>query len=143
MDITVIDSGNEDIAGRIAAGCAAAGLKADDVRIRHVASAANVTGPPPDLIVVSPDAAAGKRGEAVPTACGILLLPGDGDAEDFDAGCVVTYGLSPKDTLTLSSIGEEICVAALQRELLTVSGDMLERQEFMIKTTLRPDSLLA
>ena len=54
--------------------------------------------------------------------CGILLLPGDANVPmSFDAGCVVTYGMSPKNTLTLSSIGEDTsALLALQRELLTV-----------------------
>jgi hypothetical protein len=84
-----------------------------------------------------------RRVESAPIKCGILLLPGDADADSFDAGCVVTYGMSPKNTLTLSSIGEDTCVLALQRELLTANGSMLERQEFNIKSGLRPDRLLA
>ncbi len=143
MEMTVIDPGSEDLAGKIAAGCAADGLTAADISIRRVASA-NEVDQAPDLVVLAPetDFTAGRRAQQ-PAACGILLLPGDADADDFDADCVVTYGMSPKNTLTLSSIGEDACVVALQRELLTVSGDMLERQEFKVKSGMRPESLLA
>ncbi len=78
----------------------------------------DLDGPPPDILVLSPDAVMTRRVESAPIKCGILLLPGDADADSFDAGCVVTYGMSPKNTLTLSSIGEDTCVLALQRELL-------------------------
>lgn len=142
MEMTVIESGTEDIASNIAAGYTWAGQNMQTVRIRRAVTPEDLTGPPPDILVLSPDAVTSHIVSA-PVECGILLLPGDADAEDFDAGCVVTYGMSPKNTITFSSIGEDTCVVALQRELLTVNGDMLERQEFKIKSGLRPDGLLA
>lgn len=62
--------------------------------------------------------------------CKTLLLPGNQQlAEGIKTDCAVSYGLSSKDTLTLSSIGESAYVAALQREIETLSGSVLECQE--------------
>ncbi len=142
MEMTVIDPIG-DIAQIITASYSKSGRGAGDIVIRHVLSPGDLNGQPPDILVLSPDAVMTRRGQSAPVQCGILLLPGDADADSFDAGCVVTYGMSPKNTLTLSSIGEDTCVLALQRELLTANGAMLERQEFNINSGLQPDRLLA
>lgn len=89
------------------------------------------------------DAVGSFKGGKTNIVCGILLLPGDADAGIFDAECIVTYGMSPKNTVTLSSINEESCVLALQRELLTIKGDVLERQEIKIRGGMPPNCLLA
>ncbi len=143
MEITVIDPGMENIAGKIAAGCAPDGTDAMALRIRRAVSPDALNGPPPDLLVLSPDCIAGRSAGSARVRCGILLLPGDADAEGFETGCIVTYGMSAKNSITLSSIGEDACVLALQRELPTVNGDVLERQEIKIESSTRPDSLLA
>lgn len=70
--------------------------------------------------------------------CGILLMP-DKAGEIlhlFDADCVVTYGMSEKCSVTLSSIAENDAVISLQRELPTLDGELLERQELKMR---RPD----
>lgn len=97
----------------------------------------------PGILVLTENAVNSFQDGKTNIACRILLLPGDADAGIFDAECIVTYGMSPKNTVTLSSISEESCVLALQRELLTINGDVLERQEIKIKGGMPPDCLLA
>ncbi|MCI5498195.1 MAG: hypothetical protein MR419_01485 [Clostridiales bacterium] len=80
-----------------------------------------------DLTVVSPDLV---QVPASPLPCRVLLLPGSLAhlAQAIPAAWVVSYGLSSRDTLTLSSLASP-CLT-LQRELVTLSGDCLEPQEF-------------
>ncbi len=68
-----------------------------------------------------------------------LLLPGDSDASFallLRAPQVVTYGLSPRDTLTLSSLAGAERLLCLQRSLLTLGGTLLEPQEFPLSSAL-------
>ncbi|MEG2421383.1 MAG: hypothetical protein RSB55_07515 [Oscillospiraceae bacterium] len=84
-----------------------------------------------DLLVIAPNAV-GLGGTAAIT-CRVALLPG-GAARSctLRAESAVSYGLSPKDSITLSSVeGEQICIA-LQRELVTVGGTIVERQELVL-----------
>ena len=82
-----------------------------------------------DLLVVSPD----WRGEdrAVPP-CRAMLVPGRLAelAVGLTASWAVSFGLSPKDTLTLSSLEEGTILLALQREIITLTGQRLDPQEF-------------
>ena len=82
-----------------------------------------------DLLVVSPD-----LGQEVPSAppCRAMLIPGrlGSLAGDLTAGWAVSFGLSPKDSLTLSSMGEDTICLALQREVITLTGARLDPQEF-------------
>lgn len=84
----------------------------------------------PALLVVSPKAA--SRGLELPGACRTVLLPGyAGDLlEGLRAASAVSYGTSPRDSLTISSREGDKLWAALQRELVTVGGRVVERQEF-------------
>ena len=59
-------------------------------------------------------------------ACRILLAPGDGPPPLF-AETVITYGLSPRDSLTLSSLTEP--VLCVQRSLPRPDGAVIEPQE--------------
>lgn len=74
----------------------------------------------------------------------ILLLPGkitDCKAETVSA---VTYGMSPQDTVTLSSVGVEKCVLAIQREITDIFGKTIEPQELVIpRMQLAPDFAMA
>ena len=45
----------------------------------------------------------------------------------------MSYGVSPRDSLTISSREGELLWAALQRELVTVDGRVVERQEFPLR----------
>ena len=62
--------------------------------------------------------------------CGELLVPGDCTAplERITAETVVTYGLSSRDSLTLSSLAEP--VLCVQRQLPRPGGGVVEPQEF-------------
>lgn len=69
--------------------------------------------------------------EAVEARCRTLLLPGDCPPERIArvaAAQVVTCGLSPRDTLTLSSFAEP--VLCVQRALTRPDGAVIEPQEF-------------
>lgn len=58
----------------------------------------------------------------------VLLIPGDALHTDFQAETVITYGLSPRDSLTFSSLTEP--VLCVQRKLPLFHGGSLEPQEF-------------
>ena len=62
--------------------------------------------------------------------CRVLLVPGDRAAElgSISAEAVVTCGLSPRDSLTLSSLTEP--VLCVQRRLPRPDGGFVEPQEF-------------
>ena len=85
------------------------------------------SGDHPALLVVSPKAA--ERGVSLPGQCRTALVPGE-LALPLRAASAVSYGVSPRDSLTLSSREGDILWAALQRELVTVDGRVVERQEF-------------
>ncbi|MCI8304944.1 MAG: hypothetical protein HFF52_10045 [Lawsonibacter sp.] len=87
----------------------------------------------PALLVVSPKAAAG--GMRLPEQCRTVLLPGElGERlAALRAASAVSYGTSPRDSLTISSREGGILWAALQRELVTVDGQVVERQEFPLR----------
>lgn len=88
----------------------------------------------PALLVVSPRAAA--RGVRLPRQCRTALLPGGMAGVPPKAASAVSYGVSPRDSLTISSREGNTLWAALQRELVTVDGRVVERQEFPL--TLEP-----
>ncbi len=151
-EVAVLDTGSEDIAGKIASRIDEYSGSTGDILIRSIRSLKEITGRKSDILVLPADAAQDCGGsssrEQLRVGCGILLLPGDsaavtGVVDIFDAGCIVTYGMSPKNTVTFSSIGEDFCVLALQRELVTTGGVVLERQEIKIRGEMRPESLLA
>ena len=83
----------------------------------------------PDVLVISPRAArAGLEGRVESR---IVLLPGSAAPllSHLRAESAVSYGLSPKDTLTLSSRAGGRLWCALQREVVTAQGAVLEPQE--------------
>ena len=61
--------------------------------------------------------------------CRVALVPGNGggDLSGLRAETVVTWGLSPRDSLTLSSLSEP--VLCVQRALLRPDGGVVEPQE--------------
>ena len=77
-----------------------------------------------EVLALTPEGAA----LAEKARCGLLLVPGDGRFSHVQACRVVTYGLSPRDTLTLSSLTEP--VLCVQRALPRPDGDTIEPQEF-------------
>lgn len=84
--------------------------------------------------MVSPRAA--TRGLALPRKCRTVLLPGGMGGVVPQAASAVSYGASPRDSITISSREGNTLWAALQRELVTVDGQVVERQEFPL--TLEP-----
>ena len=90
-----------------------------------------VSGRHPALLVVSPRAA--EAGLTLSGTCRTVLLPGDAGAVlgDLQAASAVSYGASPRDSLTVSSREQGRLWAALQRELVTIDGQVVERQEFV------------
>lgn len=89
----------------------------------------------PALLVVSPKAA--ESGARLPRQCRTVLLPGEiGDrVRSLQAASAVSYGASPRDSITISSREGNLLWAALQRELVTVDGQVVERQEFPLELT--------
>lgn len=61
------------------------------------------------------------------------------------AACVMSYGTSSKDSLTVSSIEARCVSLAVQRELVTMLGGTVDRQELVIplKNSKDPLPLLA
>jgi hypothetical protein len=95
--------------------------------VRHLRNAMAVCRKRWDLLTLTPMGCALLPEPAAVTA-GILLLPGDCPRSDLRAGTVVTYGLSPRDSITLSSLREP--VLCVQRTLPLLCGGVLEPQEF-------------
>ena len=64
---------------------------------------------------------------------------------DLQAASAVSYGSGPKNTLTLSSREGRKLWLALQRELVTIQGQVVDRQEFpwMLDHGASPQSALA
>jgi hypothetical protein len=98
-----------------------------------------------DLLVAAPDAV-GWAGAGKLTSR-LVLLPGSAAplARGMRLEGAVSYGAGPKNTITLSSLeGERLCLA-IQRELVTVVGGVVERQELVLPcpTGQSPDLLMA
>jgi len=90
-----------------------------------------VTGGHPALLVVSPKAA--RQECSLPLACRTALLPGERTVpEGLRAAATVCYGISPRDSLTISRREKDVLWAVLQRELVTVDGQVVRRQEFPV-----------
>ena len=91
-----------------------------------------IAGEHPALLVVSPRAARLER--PLPPACRTLLLPGEAVRlpGGLRAASAVSYGPSPRDSLTISSRERDRLWAALQRDVVTVDGRVVERQEFSV-----------
>lgn len=71
-----------------------------------------------------------ERRESGGIVCRLLLAPGDLPAlpAQIQAETVVSYGLSPRDSLTLSSLAEP--VLCVQRALPRPDGAVIDPQEF-------------
>jgi len=72
-------------------------------------------------------------GEQVsPSRCRAAVVPGESEPTPL-ADYVVTYGLSQRDTLTISSAVDRDVVLALQRDLVDVRGRRTDRQEILLR----------
>lgn len=78
------------------------------------------------LLILTPEGSASFR----QAACQVLLAPGDCPAvlDRVRAETVISYGLSPRDSLTLSSLTEP--VLCVQRALPRLDGTVVYPQEF-------------
>ncbi len=85
-----------------------------------------------DLLVVSPDLR--REEDSPPLRCRVLLAPGRLSllAGGLTAGWAVSYGLGPKDSLTVSSLEDSRMGLVLQREVVTLEGVCLDCQEFFL-----------
>ena len=85
------------------------------------------------LFMLGPGVPAARRPGRV--KCLAAILPGADSAAmggRLETPCAVTYGLSSRDTLTLSSLSGREAVVALQREVVDLSGRCHERQEWLV-----------
>lgn len=105
-----------------------------DIFAQAFPALANAAGRSWDLLALAPDAADSPFSGQL--RVGSLLLPGDSDpifALRLRPKQVIGYGLSPRDTLTLSSFTGLLC---LQRSLLTLGGTLLEPMELPLPSAL-------
>lgn len=102
-------------------------------RVRSGSHPAQLGTEPMELLAVSP-AAVGWAGAAA-LSCRTVLLPHAAGplARTLLARRVVSYGLSPRDTLTVSSLEEDRASVAVQRELIRPDGGLVERQELVVE----------
>ena len=105
--------------------CPAAWLTHLPAGVLGAESPAGVAGRRWDLLALT-RRGCGALGRAA-LSCRILLLPGDSQPP-LRAETVITYGLSPRDSLTLSSLTEP--VLCVQRSLPRPAGAVVEPQEF-------------
>ena len=82
--------------------------------------------------------------QGVPVSCACLLVEGGCPAEllsSVETAHVVTYGMSPRDSLTLSSLQEP--VLCVQRSLTRPDGTVIEPQELPLgELPLPPEQML-
>ena len=134
----VIEAPEEGIARRIAAGMKSCGLFYVQNR-----PAVRSEG---QLLVLSPKG--GQMEPKQPLCCRYVLLPGTASEavlRQIKANSAVSYGFSTRDTLTISSLEEDRLSLALQRELVTMEGHVLEQQELCLPRPvgLSPEEILA
>ncbi len=79
-----------------------------------------------ELTVLSPGFSGDLRASR-----GAVLAPGDRHGE-ISSPCAVTYGMSGRNSVTLSSVGAGQCVLSVQRDIPTVLGNRLERQDIPV-----------
>jgi len=91
-----------------------------------------LTGDILDLLVVSPSAVGWAGGAAI--YCRTVLLPDSAGslARSLLADRAVSYGLSGRDTITVSSLEENRICVAVQREIIRLDGGLVERQELVV-----------
>ncbi len=94
----------------------------------------------PGLLVVAPEACLTVWGKL---ECGTVLLPGNATQQlgALQACSAVSYGMSGRDSITLSSREKNRVWVALQRELVRLDGTVVERQEFPMRIPEGTDEL--
>lgn len=94
----------------------------------------------PGLLVVAPEVCLAAWGKL---ECETVLLPGSATHQlsMLQARSAVSYGLSGRDTITMSSAEGRRLWVAVQRDLVRLDGTVLERQEFPIRIPEGEDEL--
>ena len=107
------------------------------VLISHSDKFELLNAPDIDLLIISPNTRFSEK-TALNAKC--ILLPGTllDNLNGVESEYVITYGMSPRDTVTASSISDDGIVITLQRELVTLSGEVLERQDLPNMPLLMP-----
>ena len=94
------------------------------------------------ILLLPPGTVRGRQ--EVPISCACLLVEGTCPAEllsSVKTAHVVTYGMSPRDSLTLSSLREP--VLCVQRSLIRPDGTVIEPQELPLgELPLPPEQML-
>ena len=93
---------------------------------------AHFTGRVFDLLAVSPTAAGWAGAAAI--RCRTALVPGGLSAltRTLTADQLLSYGMGPANTLTLSSMEDGRASVAIQREFTALDGSAIERQELVL-----------
>lgn len=89
----------------------------------------------PDMVLIMPGSAGGRFPEA-PTVIAPAECP-------VKARQLITYGAGPRDTVTFSSMSGDYQVLSLQREIVTLDGKRLERQDIPLPPNNKPQKTLA
>ncbi len=79
-----------------------------------------------DAVLVLPDADLSD----LQVNCRTMVIPEGTVIDNPQAKSVVSYGMSQRNTVTLSSTQDEDHVIALQRDVMTLDGELVLRQEF-------------
>lgn len=127
--IAVVEAKNEGLAKNLAG----LGLS-KKAEIRSYSSLDELGGKEPELLVVSPAAALGTMSVKTSVSCGYALLPG-GNPKLLKAvkpECIVSYGMSDKDTISVSGAGANSVMLSVRRELPVMGGGVVEQQELRV-----------
>lgn len=92
-----------------------------------------------DAVLVLPDARLPESG----LKCRILVIPENTSVSGPKAKTVVSYGMSQRNTVTLSSTEDHDHVIALQRDVPSLKDTLIQRQEFGLLSELPPYETLA
>lgn len=94
------------------------------------------------LLALTPEGCRATEGHPGPITCRLLLAPGDCPSvlARVRAETVISYGLSPRDSLTLSSLTEP--VLCVQRALPRPDGTIVDPQEFPLPPLPAPAEAL-
>jgi hypothetical protein len=100
----------------------------------------------PHIVIVPPSADLEKYTFRKAISCHAAVLPGStspGISGRIEGKYLVTYGMSPRDTITLSSTGDT-CMLAIQREIIDLNGVKTDIQEVPLAMKAEnPDHIMA
>jgi hypothetical protein len=128
----VLDDGGENLTQAITA--ALSGIDGAELTFISLSNDAREC----DVAVASP----GFRGNAK-FKCRALIIPEGAPDCGIDARELVTYGMSPRATLSLSSVRADKCMLEVRREIVTAEGERLEECEIEIPAVSDAERSLA